>query len=91
MTAQKIVEMDTLQRLTNTEQSIYEKIQRYYQKKSDGLLHNYMFDKEFHFDIPNCTIVKTFENIICQDLDCDYGIDSCMLEKMNIYLEKNKK
>jgi dTDP-glucose pyrophosphorylase len=91
VTAQKTVDMDTLQRLTNSEQSIHEKIQRHYQKKSDGLLHNYMLDKEFHFSIPDYFIVKTFENIICQDLDCDYGIDSCMLETMNIYLEKNKK
>lgn len=83
--------MDTLQRHTNTEESIHEKIQRHYQKKSDGLLHKYIFDKEFNFSIPDYFIVKTMENIICQDLDCDYKVTSCMLEKMNIYLEKNKK
>jgi|32_taG_2_1085360.scaffolds.fasta_scaffold20483_2 hypothetical protein len=90
-TAQKTADMDTLQRHTNSEQSIHEKIRRHYQHKSDSLLHKYIFDKDFHFSVPDYVIVKTFENIICQNLDCDYGIDSCMLEKMNIYLEKNRK
>jgi hypothetical protein len=83
--------MDTLQRHINTQNSIYEKIQRHYQHKSDGLLHKYIFDKEYSFDIPDYFVVKAMEHIICQDLDCDYEVSDCMLEEMNIYLEKNKK
>ena len=83
--------MDTLQRHINTQNSIYEKIQRHYQHKSDGLLHKYIFDKEYIFDIPDYLIVKAMEHIICQDLDCDYEVTDCKLEEMNIYLEKNKK
>ena len=83
--------MDTLQRHINTENSIYEKLQRHYQKQSDKLLHKYIFDKPYNLDMKEFLIVRTMDAVICQDLDCDYKVTNCMLEKMNIYLEKNKK
>jgi len=46
---------------------------------------------EYSFNIPDYFVVKAMESIICQDLDCDYKVTDCMLEEMNIYLEKNKK
>lgn len=82
--------MDTLQHHSNTINSLYEKVLRYYQKESTNLLHEKIFDIPASFDMKRFLITQSIEHLLCSDMECDFDLNDCRLEKINMYLSKRR-
>jgi hypothetical protein len=80
--------METRQQYTNTIESVKKNIDKYISKKSVDLLNYYRFDRPNKLDIPKYLIIDAMSTILCAGLDCNLEITDEMLEKINLYVEK---
>ena len=80
--------METRQQYTNTIESVKKNIDKYISKKSVDLLNHYRFDRPNKLDIPKYLIIDAMSTILCAGLDCNLEITDEMLEKINLYVEK---
>lgn len=80
--------MELVQRFENTEESLRKNAQIWLSKTSDNLLNHYRFDRPYNLDNSKYLIVNAIAFMLCSNLDCDFELTDCRLEKMNIYIQK---
>jgi len=84
------VEMDITQVHTNTTESVYEQTLKYFQKESTDLLHSYIFDIPYKFSMVDYVTKKAIADIVCLEMECDFEVNDCMLEKISLHFRKRK-
>lgn len=86
--AHQTVEMEIKQQNTNTTYNTKKNIHKWLSSTSMDLLNHYRFDRPNKLDIPRYLITNAMLSVLCSDLECDIDVDDCLLEKINLYVEK---
>lgn len=80
--------MDTLQQHTNTVHSVHEQTLDYFRSESEKVLHDYMFDIPHNFSMTDYLVKKALSDIVCLEMECDFKLNECILEKISLHFSK---
>lgn len=81
--------MSEIQQLhTNTVDSVRKEAHQWISQTSSNLLNQYRFDKPYSVDKSRYLIIDAMTIMLCSNLECDYELTDCVLEKMNKYIQQ---